>query len=114
VLFMPGLIGYFGASLIASAMAMLRQRRHNTPRILPHERGIVVVDGDQRTVYPAGRIDAVELGTRDLRLAGVKLGTFHELTLVVGEKRRRFSGFQRAGRPPFVDFARTLTARSLR
>ena len=99
---------YSGGAIVLGATA-LRQRRRNTPRILPHEHGFVMVVGDERIAYPAARLEHVRVDERKLRIFGVPVGTFHDLTLTAGGRTRTFSGF---GQAPFVDFARSLQARS--
>jgi len=100
---------YYSGGAIVMGVMTLRHRRQNTPRILPHEYGFVMVIGDERIAYPAARLEFVRVDTRKLRFLGVPLGTFHDLTLTAGGKTRTFSGF---GQAPFVDFARSLQARS--
>jgi hypothetical protein len=100
---------YYSGGAIVMGVMTLRQRRRNTPRILPHEHGFVVVVGDERIPYPAARLEHVRVDARQLRFLGVPLGTFHDLTLTAAGRTRTFSGF---GQAPFVDFARSLQARS--
>jgi hypothetical protein len=105
-------IGYLGGAIIAPGLAMLRHQRRVAPRILPHERGFIVVVGDERIVYPSSRLTQAQVSSRELRVAGLKLGYLHDLTLITGTQRRLFTGFSRGETAPFLDFARALSARS--
>jgi hypothetical protein len=109
----PGSLSWhFGASLLVIGTMMLRQRRRTTPRILPHERGFVVVVGHEHAPIPAARIETAQLTSRELRVAGLKLGTVHQLTLVIGGSPRVLTAFTRGGDGRFAEFARALVARS--
>lgn len=103
---------YLGIAVIASGAAMLRQWRRHAPRILPHERGFVMVVGDERVAYPSARLESAQVSTRELRWLGVKLGLQHDLMLTSGGKRRLFTGFSGDGSSPWLDFVRALSARS--
>jgi hypothetical protein len=106
------LYSYFGFSLVIGSVGVLRRRRRNAPRILPHERGFLVVAGDQRTAFPAARLTGAQVASRELRVAGLKLGYLHDLTLITGTQRKLFTGFTWGETAPFLDFARALSSRS--
>jgi hypothetical protein len=107
-----GLIGWFAASLVAGGAGLLRHRRQSAPRILRYQHGFVIVRDAYRLAISAARVEDAQVTARDLRVAGLKLGTLHDLTLTVGERKYLLTSFSRGGEAPFADFARTLAARS--